>query len=217
MKKTIFTAAILAVLSLPAQAQEFEFKPYVGFDLQRSLYSYNKNADLGGGVTLNADSLFEDSLNGINVHAGARFHKHFGAEIGYFSTRNESKNIAATDIVGTIGGAPVAAGAPGRSKVRVQGLTLDGLGYLPLGDQERFELIGTAGISWSRAKANFNTPGVGSTSDKASEIGFRAGAGAQFNVTDKMNLRGLVRYQTADFDDIADRAWIYSMGLNYGF
>ena len=59
--------------------------------------------------------------------------------------------------------------------------------------------------------------GLGTVKDSENEFGFRAGAGAQFNITDKVNLRGIARYQSADFDGVADNAWIYSVGLNYSF
>ena len=54
MKKLLSTAALMAVFILPAhidhaQAQEINFKPYVGFDLQKSVYNYNNNYDIRGG------------------------------------------------------------------------------------------------------------------------------------------------------------------------
>lgn len=213
MKKLLTTAACLAALSFPAHAQEFNFKPYIGFDLQRTAYSYNDNYDIGGGLALDGDAILEDNLDGFNIHVGNRFSKHFGLELGYFRTKEEGKNIANG---ATVGPGTVAT-ADFSTDVKVHGLTLDGLGYLPLGEQERFELIGTAGLSWSKAEVEATVPGVGSGDVDESEIGFRVGAGAQYNFTDNINLRGLVRYQTADFDDVVDNAWTYGVGLNYSF
>lgn len=215
--KTLLTALAGLALMSPAQAQEVNFKPYIGFDLERSSYDYNKSYSLGGGDFLDFDAIAEDSLNSFNIHIGNRFHKYFGAEFGYFRTLSADKNVGAADIVGTSGGTPVAAGAPFKTSVRIQGLTLDGLGYLPVDEQKRFELIGTAGVTWSKAKLKLTVPGFGSASDNANEFGVRAGGGAQFSFTDKLNIRGLVRYQTADFDDFANNGWTASIGLNYSF
>ena len=145
MKKLLCTAACLAAFSFPAQAQEMNLKPYIGFDLQRSVYDYNDNYGIGGGLALDGDAILEDSFDGFNIHVGNRFHKNFGAELGYFRTKEESKSIAAG---ATVGPGTVATAAFS-TDVKVQGVTLDGLGYLPLGEKEQFELIGTAGVSWS--------------------------------------------------------------------
>ena len=213
MKKLLCTAACMAAFTFPAQAQEMNFKPYVGFDLQRSVYNYNDNYDIGGGLALNGNTILENSLNGLNIHVGNRFHKNFGAELGYFRTKEEGKSTANG---ATVGPGTVAT-ADFSTDVKVQGITLDGLGYLPLDEDEKFELIGTAGLSWSKAEVTATVPGVGSGDVDESEIGFRIGGGAQVNFTDNINMRGLVRYQTADFDGVVDNAWTYGFGLNYSF
>lgn len=208
------TLATLPLLSPSARAEETtaSLKPYVGFDLLRSVYDYGEE-DLGGGVVLDGGALLDDTLDGLNIHAGIRPHRNFGVELGYFRTRKADKDISAGS---TIGPGLVAA-TDFSTDTRVQGVTLDALGYLPLGEAGRFELIGTAGLSWSKADASLTIPGIGSESVDDSEIGFRAGAGAQANLTDRINIRGLARYQTASFDDVADHAWTCTLGLNYSF
>ena len=55
MKKLLRTTACLAVMSLTGTAQASDiksFNPYVGIDLQRSIYNYNDNYDIGGGQAL---------------------------------------------------------------------------------------------------------------------------------------------------------------------
>lgn len=209
MRKYLFISAMAFSFCQPAWAQDF--KPYIGFDAQRTVYNYNDNYDIGGGFALDGDTVLEDGLNGLNVHVGNRFHNNFGVELGYFRTKEESKSIA----VGTTVGPGTVAAAPFRTKVKTQGIALDGLGYLPVHDQ--VDLIGTAGITWTKAEIEAVAPGAGDGSVDESEFGFRLGGGAQAALTDAVNLRGLVRYQKADFDDVADRAWTYSLGLNYSF
>lgn len=213
MKKLLCTAAALAAISLPAQAQEITMKPYVGIDLMRTSLSYNESYNAGGGIVLNGESLLDDSLNGFNIHVGNRFHKNFGVELGYFRTSEGKKNIAAGATVGP----GVVAAVPFTSKVKLSGFTLDALGYLPVDDQNRFELIGTAGLAWSKGEVELSVPGIGAAGNDESEFGFRLGGGAQFNFTDNVGIRGLARYQQADFEDVVDREWVYSVGLNYSF
>ena len=213
MKKVLCVVALMAVLSFPAHAEKMKLNPYLGFDLQRSIYDYNSNYDIGGGVVLNGNTLLEDSLDGFNIHVGNRFHENFGVEFGYFRTKEEGKNIVA----GTTIGPGVVAAANFSTDVKIQGVTLDGLGYFPLGVEKRFELIGTVGISWSKADLALTVPGVGSDNVDESEFGFRVGGGGQVTITDHINFRGLARYQTADFDNVVDNAWILGFGLNYAF
>lgn len=183
---------------------------YIGFDLQQH------NIDYDNGL----DAALDDRLNGANIYVGRRFNKNFGAELGYFRTQEDSKAIG-LDISGITG-------TPGdvinSTEIMAQGVTLDGLGYLPLDSAGRFELIGTAGVSWIKADLTVNGILYGtavSASDDESEFGYRAGAGAQYGITDRLNLRGLARYQSMDFGssgfDVANNAWIYSLGANYSF
>lgn len=214
MKKLLLCGAAVFTLAPAAHAETgIVFKPYIGLDLQRTALSYNEDYDAGGGARLDGESILEDGLNGLNIHVGNHFNDYVGLELGYFRSREGSKDIAAGDSVGP----GTVATADFTTKVKMQGVTLDALGYLPLGAEKKFELIGTAGVSWTKADLKIDVPGLGNGSDDSDEFGFRAGAGAQFNVTDKINIRGLARYQSADFDDVADNAWTYTLGLNYSF
>jgi len=214
LKSAAFVAALTATIAWSHTTQARDFKPYMGIDLQRFEVDYNNNYSIGGGLALDGSAILEDSLDSFNIHGGNRFHKRFGLELGYFRTKEEGRNIPAGSIIGP--GLPPTA-VSFSTDVRIQGVTLDALGYFPVGKEERVELIGTAGLSWMNAEVTGTVPGVGSANADESEVGFRAGGGAQVNLTDKVNLRGLVRYQSMDFDNVADSAWIYSVGLNYNF
>ena len=216
MKKLLSTTACLItlVLCVPAQAvapnENDFFYPYIGFDLQRYSVDYANGLDVA----------MDNNLNGGNIHIGKRFNKYFGAEFGYFGIEesNKSVNFDISGITGTPGDVLAS------TDVKMQGITLDGLSYVPINDAGKFKLIGTAGVSL--IKADFTLNGtvngvVGSSSDDQSEFGFRAGAGAQYSFTDQVSLRVLVRYQSMNFDisgfDITNHALIYSTGLNYSF
>lgn len=144
----------------------------------------------------NADSILSDSLSGGDVHIGARIHKYLGFEASYFDTASSSKNVGILN-----------------TNVKLEGYTLDAMGYLPVAD--KVELIGTAGVS--RLKATLSLSGLLSGTGSDWETKARMGGGAQYWITDNLNVRGLVRYQGANFSGIVNNAVISSLGLNWQF
>lgn len=187
MKKHLAAAALTtALIAGPAMADSPYFNPYAGIDYQFASVDFDAPLD-------------DDGFHGANIHIGNRFTRNFGLELGYFRMREESQNLGAAT-----------------AKAKYHGATLDALGYLPLGEQKSFELIGTAGASYIRAEAEV-AAGPVTVKDDSSEAGYRLGAGAQYHVTDDVNLRGIARYQSADFDGTANGAWTYTFGVNYGF
>lgn len=88
---------------------------------------------------------------------------------------------------------------------------IDALGYLPLGCSN-FELIGSAGI----ANYKFKDKAVGEGTHKDYGIGYRLGAGAQYNVSENIGVRAMYRHafiDNATTNDINE----YSLGVRYSF
>lgn len=139
------------------------------------------------------DDVLANNFSGVNFHAGARIHKNLGIETGYQVTQQKEKETALTD-----------------SKTDIKGFNVDLLGYLPV--QPKIDLIGTIGVSY--LTATIKGPGGSDDDDEAKG---RIGAGAQYWVNDNLNIRGIVRYQGADFDDAADGAVVANVGANYQF
>lgn len=187
--KTILAAAIMAIFSTPALA---DIKPYVGVDLQRSKVSYPDNGDL----------IAQNYLDGLNVYAGIRPWHNFGIEAGFFQTEHASKN----DVLGL--------GI--NTSVRINGLTLDGMGYLPVSKDGKFELIGSAGIVNSKVDLALNGAG-GALDSSERETSWRLGGGAQYHLTEKVAVHALVHYQKADFDDDLNNIITASVGVNLSF
>lgn len=189
MKPLYNILAIMTILfSTSARADDFYFKPNIGADYQYTYIDYKDNND----------EVLEKSLHGGDVHIGARIHKNLGFEAGYLRTAEATKdNVLGSGL---------------DTKIKLTGYTFDALGYLPLGNG-KFELIGTAGIT--RIKADLSIPGIGS--DSESETKGRVGGGAQYWLSDNLNVRTLVRYQGASFSDVANGAVIGNVGLNYQF
>lgn len=175
--------------------REFFFKPTIGADYQFTHINYafdDTNA-------VNGDELFEDSLHGANIHIGARVHKNLGFEAGYLWTDKASKN----DILGS--------GL--NSKIDFSGYNFDILGYLPIGDTGKFELIGTVGIVHNTVHLSGSLLTTSPIND--SETKGRIGAGAQYWLTDNINARGIVRYQ--DSSGFVKNAITANLGVNYSF
>lgn len=191
----------LAVVSMAVSAQaaspstsnnDFFFKPYVGADYDQVHVNYKDDSD----------SVLNDNINGGDIHVGARVHQNLGFELGYLdSTKSSKDNLLGSGL---------------NSNVKVNGETVDALGYLPIGAPHTLELIGTAGVSRLEASSSY-TGALSSLGSSKTEVKGRVGAGAQYWLTDNLNARAIVRYQGADFGDVADNAIVSSVGLNWQF
>lgn len=178
-----------------AQASDFFFKPYVGAD-----YDYvHANYTTADGIS--GSDIASDSLNGFDAHLGARIHKYFGMEGSYLWTQSPSKN----NVLGT--------GI--NTKVNVSGYALDAMGYLPVDNSGKFEIIGSIGAS--RLKGGIQLSGAAIASGHEWETKGRIGGGAQYWLSENLNARGLVRYQGANFSGSLNDAIIASLGLNWQF
>lgn len=192
MKKSLLLAGIAGVLfTHNAQAENtWNIKPVVGMD-----YVYS-TVDLDDGN----ETFFEDKMNAFALSAGVKINNYFGIEAFYQQSEKAEKsnhfyaygNMYSLDT--TI-------------KYRVYGADL--VGYLPVAD--KFDLIGTAGVAYYDAKI---TAEFLSGSEK--EVGFRLGAGAQYNVNDNVALRLMGRYNYTGIDG-AKNMFDITAGARYYF
>jgi len=195
---TVLSGAAYAANAPATMSDGFFFKPTVGLDYQFSSVSYK---DISG-TAFNYGDFLADSFNGGDVHIGARVHKYLGFEAGYFDNASSSKS----NLLGTTAS----------SSAKFNGWTLDAMGYLPLGESQKFELIGTVGVA--RISADDSTTVSGTTySESGHETKGRIGAGAQYWLTDNLNIRGILRYQDADFSGAIKDVVIASLGVNWQF
>jgi len=194
---TMLSGAAYAASAPATTADGFFFKPYVGADYQYTSVNFNSVP----GTAYNYGDFFADSFNGGDVHVGARVHKNLGFEVGYFDTASSSQSFSPT----------------ASSSAKLDGWTLDAMGYLPVDDAHKFELIGTAGIARTTASGSITISGTTYSLGSGSETKARVGAGAEYWITDSLNVRGLVRWQDADFGGAVNNAVIASLGLNWQF
>ncbi len=134
-------------------------------------------------------------MHTYSVFLGTDYNRYFGTEVFYQNSNKWHKKIGGV-----------------KNKVDFAAYGLDAYGYLPLGCDRVFSLLGTAGI------ANYDydmDTGAGKGSDNG--LGYRLGAGMQYNVTNNIAIRGLVRYIWADKLDGMDHMMEYSLGAKYSF
>ena len=184
MKKVLLLASVMSAMAFSAQA--IEIKPYVGLDYNYSSIDVAKNSKNWG---------VEDDYNSASIVAGAKMHKNFGLEAFYQRSLNESRSFQDTTKVTS----------------RISGYGLDALGYLPLGCEQKVELIGGLGIGEYELKAR-----TYADSKKDYGIGYRMSAGAQYNINDKIAIRGMFRHVIVEHSDL-DIINEYSAGIRYSF
>ena len=162
--------------------------------------------------------LYADSYHAAVPLVGVRIGEHFGIEVGYFHSTEESQSLVGTDFL---------AGTNGTSETDIRGWHIDANGYVPLAD--RLEAIGSVGVGHYKAESTVTgtivaggfTLGSGTVSDSDSDTALRIGGGLQYAITDNINLRGMARYIDVQFEDagteVADGAFIGAIGVSYTF
>ncbi len=134
-------------------------------------------------------------MHSYSVFVGTDYNRYFGTEVFYQNSNKWHKVI--NDV---------------KTKVDFEAYGLDLYGYLPLGCDRVFSLLGTAGI------ANYDFDGDrGNGKEEDNGLGYRLGAGMQYNITNNIAVRGIVRYIWADKLDGFDHMMEYSLGAKYSF
>ncbi len=184
MKKTLLLAGVACAFAFNANAMEI--KPYVGLDYNYSSLGIAKNT---------ANWNVEDDYHNASIVAGAKLHKNFGLEAFYQRSLNESRSVQETTKVTS----------------RLSGYGIDALGYLPLGCDQKVELIGGLGLGEYELKERAF---IGTNKEEG--LGYRMNVGAQYNINDKLAVRGMFRHVIVEHGDL-DRINEYSAGIRYSF
>ncbi len=148
-----------------------------------------------------ADYTYTDShtggeYNGGKVALGTEYNKYFGTEVFY--QRTGSDRIHSED---------------GTNEFSLQSYGLDAYGYLPLGCEQTFALVGTAGFAFEDYKYKFEEM------NRKTEhgYGYRLGAGIEYDLTSNLSVRALYRYTFMDKVNGLDHSDEYSLGVKYAF
>lgn len=146
-------------------------------------YTYNH----AGFATMNA---------GGKVALGSDYNKYFGTEVFYERTGSDRvKSEGETE------------------EYSMQSYGLDVYGYLPLGCDQTFALLGTAGISEIDVKYKYNDE----KRKTENGLGYRLGAGAQYAIDENLSVRAVARYIWTDKLAGEDHIMEYSAGIKYNF
>ncbi len=176
--------------------------------------SYDKvSFNLGGELSINKPSL-NKSLNqdvakaldknkaGANIFAGVRFNQYFGAELGYGFIAKTKGNVKESD------------GTNVSVTNKATNIYVDAIGYLPVAT--KVDLIGAVGVGRFSNKGTSSADGV-TQSGKTNKVGPRVGVGAQYNFTDNVSARAMVRYQKAGSKNFQKANTSLAVGAAYTF
>ena len=189
MKKTLLLAGVAALFAVNANAMEL--KPYVGLDYVRSDVDIDK---------IEGYQYFEDGLNAFAVSAGTRFHKNFGLEAFYQQSEEGNKKTGLLEM---------------NDEYKAYGI--DAIGYLPLGCEQKFELLGSLGVGYYDVDVKEKVLGIKTDSYSDNGWGYRAGVGAQYNVTDNLAARVMARYVDIENVEGVDNMVDLTAGIRYSF
>ena len=182
MKKTLLLAGVACLFAANANA---ELTPYVGVD-----YNYDMR-----GMDHAAQTALVDHSHGASVVAGTKFNKWSGVEAFYQLTRQNSNHHNGH-----------------RFHDRMQAYGIDALGYLPLGCEQKFELLAGLGIGEYEMKVRANSI----RADKYEGVGYRLTAGAQYNIDEDWSVRATYRHVYVNKMFLNDLNEL-SLGVRYHF
>lgn len=132
------------------------------------------------------DAIMAGQAHSASVVLGTKVTPYAGVEAFYQLSKKEHK-------------------ADNRSQIQAYGA--DVLGYLPLGCYGEYEVLASAGLGQYTAKYN---------KDQDSGLGYRLGAGLQYNVTDNWAVRAMYRHVWVD-KSILNSINEFSLGVRYSF
>lgn len=191
MMKNSITALMAAVsmVALASSANAFEYNPYVGLS-----YNYSDVNTKGIGGAYNPE------FNSGTISLGTSYNKYFGTELFYQISDNYAKSYS--DI---------------KLGSRFQAYGLDLYGYLPMGCDQVFSLLGTVGVAEYQFKHKMMINGFDRESVKDKGIGWRAGLGAQYSINENWDIRAVARYVNFNQLDGLDHMMEYTAGIKYNF
>lgn len=187
--------------------------PYVGADYRVSYQGnsvpYSNDA---GNVSIDRGSLF----HALNLHAGLRLGSFLGAEAGFYYALPSSGQTTIVDH-----GAQDVISA----KLGFFSPFVDIMGYVPLDSDENFDFLASIGAVIETAHLEIKDAGEKHTY-KNTSFGARFGLGFQYNMTDHLNFRTMVRYQLASHNMdssavpgnlVKNGFWSANFGANFQF
>jgi OOP family OmpA-OmpF porin len=211
MKKLIKTAGTLGLVGCVVMNSAFAADDtfwYVGGNIGQSRAKIDdaRITPLLPGATISDDN----KGNAFKLLGGYQFNRNFAVEGGYFNL-GEFGYTATT--------APTLA-ATLNGKIKLQGLNLDAVGMLPMGD--KFSVFGRVGMQYAQAKDTFTSTGAAPTpanpNPSKNALNYKVGVGAQYDFNRSLGMRvEAERYRIDDAVNNKGDINMYSLGLVYRF
>lgn len=169
--KALQAGALFACIAAPAFADDDFNRFYVGAGVGQSKFKDTcTDANPSNGFVGSC----KDTDTGFKVFGGALLSKYFGGEVAYI-------DFGKAKFDGRLFGTPIS------GRVKVDGLALDLLGRLPVGEHlSAFAKVGALG--W-HVDSSASLSGVGSASESATGSSLTYGVGAQFDFTRSLGVR----------------------------
>ena len=165
-------------------------RPYLGVDAGTTDIGYSGSEE---------KYFLKDRAMFVGGAAGLRIGRNWGVEV-FYQTSNTAKKTADDEW---------------RTEGDYTAYGVDALGFLPLNDQ--LELVAAAGVGKYEFDVKLKySDGIHEFSGSDDNVGYRFGAGAQYNLTNHWALRGMVRYVVLDSEYIDDMLE-FSLGMRYTF
>lgn len=165
-------------------------RPYLGVDAGTTDIGYSGSEE---------KYFLKDRAMFVGGVAGLRIGRNWGVEV-FYQTSNTAKKTADDEW---------------RTEGDYTAYGVDALGFLPLNDQ--LELVAAAGVGKYEFDVKLKySDGIHEFSGSDDNVGYRFGAGAQYNLTNHWALRGMVRYVVLDSEYIDDMLE-FSLGMRYTF
>lgn len=189
MRKTLLLAGVACLFASQATAGDFFFKPYLGLDYVHSWTDVQSQYDADGTeIEIN-----KDNMNAGAVSLGVKFHQNFALETFYQQSEKAKKNLGVffiQDEYGRIYEDNM------KTSVQYKAFGLDLIGSVPV--YGKLEFLGTIGTGYYKAKVKLKqtiNEISATTTNSASEHkwGIRVGAGLQYNFTEHLAARVMVR------------------------
>ncbi len=158
---------------------------------------YNPYAGVEYGYSFLNGAEISNNFNSGKIFVGSQYNENFGVEAFYQRSTSDKK-----------------ASDEGVTKVKYEAYGIDAMGYLPMGCDQEFALVGTAGLAYYDFKGKIE----GGAADNEGTWGYRMGAGAEYNVNENIAVRALARYTKLDQRVINSNDMMeYSIGARYNF
>ena len=154
------------------------------------------------GIDYNYDNGNGNNFNSASVNVGTQFNDYFGTEVFYQQSDKDVKTFS--DM------------RQETRKFNAYGLDLNG--YLPMGCDKEFSLIGSVGIGEYTFSTGYNMFGIFNNRDHG--LGYRFGLGGLYNITDNVAVKAMARYVKFDkLDSFTDETDMmeYTAGVRYNF